>query len=627
MIWNRSIRQKLFLLVGILVAGISCSIYLYFPSRLESQATGHFEDKAKTICNLTAFYITSALYFEDLQSMAEVVSGAGKNRELIYVTIYDGSEREFATYSGDSFAAGGLPSESRERFGRKTDFIVEAPIVHKGQSIGRIETGFSKALLHAQIAQSRTMVAVVSLVILSVGCFAVFLISTLVSRPLREMVATAQQIEQGDLNRRATVFAPDEIGRLAEAFNAMVTAVQERTAALQVEISQRREVQAALQQSEQRFRAVMEQAADAIFIMREDLTFSEVNDEACKSLGYTRDELLGLSVFDIIAEPPLDIVGNLPERLRKGPMTVEALYRCSAGSSLPVEVRLGLMKLGDRQYILALARDVSARKAAEEARARAEDELEAQKSLSMRGDRLRSLGEMAAGIAHELNQPLTVVRGAAESSLIGIEEGWDMGLEAVARDMTTIVAQADRMTHIIEHVRMFARDAGKAERGSVQINEVVRSAVGMLESQFRSNGIRLVCELTENLPAVEANSFSLEEVILNLMSNARDAMMDGNGQLAEDSILRLRTGATDGQAPLVTVEVEDNGTGIDVDILEKVFDPFFTTKDPDKGTGLGLAVSKSILEEFGGQIDIQSQPDRGTTVSISLPPTTEVAIS
>jgi len=627
MIWNRSIRQKLFLLVGILVAGISCSIYLYFPSRLESQATGHFEDKAKTICNLTAFYITSALYFEDLQSMAEVVSGAGKNRELIYVTIYDGSEREFATYSGDSFAAGGLPSESRERFGRKTDFIVEAPIVHKGQSIGRIETGFSKALLHAQIAQSRTMVAVVSLVILSVGCFAVFLISTLVSRPLREMVATAQQIEQGDLNRRATVFAPDEIGRLAEAFNAMVTAVQERTAALQVEISQRREVQAALQQSEQRFRAVMEQAADAIFIMREDLTFSEVNDEACKSLGYTRDELLGLSVFDIIAEPPLDIVGNLPERLRKGPMTVEALYRCSAGSSLPVEVRLGLMKLGDRQYILALARDVSTRKAAEEARARAEDELEAQKSLSMRGDRLRSLGEMAAGIAHELNQPLTVVRGAAESSLIGIEEGWDMGLEAVARDMTTIVAQADRMTHIIEHVRMFARDAGKAERGSVQINEVVRSAVGMLESQFRSNGIRLVCELTENLPAVEANSFSLEEVILNLMSNARDAMMDGNGQLAEDSILRLRTGATDGQAPLVTVEVEDNGTGIDVDILEKVFDPFFTTKDPDKGTGLGLAVSKSILEEFGGQIDIQSQPDRGTTVSISLPPTTEVAIS
>ena len=210
--------------------------------------------------------------------------------------------------------------------------------------------------------------------ILSVGCFAVFLISTLVSRPLREMVATAQQIEQGDLNRRATVFAPDEIGRLAEAFNAMVTAVQERTAALQVEISQRREVQAALQQSEQRFRAVMEQAADAIFIMREDLTFSEVNDEACKSLGYTGDELLGLSVFDIIAEPPLDIVGNLPERLRKGPMTVEALYRCSAGSSLPVEVRLGLMKLGDRQYILALARDVSARKAAEEARARAEDD-------------------------------------------------------------------------------------------------------------------------------------------------------------------------------------------------------------------------------------------------------------
>ena len=143
----------------------------------------------------------------------------------------------------------------------------------------------------------------------------------------------------------------------------------------------------------------------------------------------------------------------------------------------------------------------------------AQRELETQRALSMRSDRLRSLGEMAAGIAHELNQPLVGVRGLAEHILIAMDRGWDLTEEKLRDRLTRVVEQADRMVHIIEHVRMFAREAGRPNPVPVQANDVVRSGMEMLGAQFRSHGLELASELSEGLPLVFANPFSLEEVI------------------------------------------------------------------------------------------------------------------
>ena len=253
-----------------------------------------------------------------------------------------------------------------------------------------------------------------------------------------------------------------------------------------------------------------------------------------------------------------------------------------------------------------------------EGRQKAEAELEAQRILAQRGDRLRSLGEMAAGIAHELNQPLVGVRGLAEHTLIGLERGWAVAEERVSQRLERIIEQADRMVHIIQHVRLFAREAGKAETKAVQVDEVVQSSQEMLGAQFRAHGLELSAQLGGELPLVRANPFSLEEVLLNLLSNARDAVEERMHQ-EEDGFapqVVTRTGADDGR---VWIEVEDNGTGIPAEIVDKVFDPFFTTKDPDKGTGLGLAIARSILEEFDGELAIRSTPGQGTTVSLLLP--------
>ncbi len=269
-----------------------------------------------------------------------------------------------------------------------------------------------------------------------------------------------------------------------------------------------------------------------------------------------------------------------------------------------------------------LRAEMAERQKTEEARKIAERKLAEQRTLSMRSDRLRSLGEMAAAIAHELNQPLVGVRGLAEHLLIGMSRGWELTEEKLRDRIALIVEQADRMSSIIEHVRLFAREAGKDEMHVVEVNDVVRSAMKMLKAQFQSRGFILECDLCEDQCTILANPFSLEEVLLNLIINARDAVEE-RLNIDSESIsprVKLRTILKGrGRRKQVKIEVIDQGIGIKKEHLPNVFDPFFSTKEPDKGTGLGLAISKTIVEQLNGTIDIKSTVGKGTTVTIFLP--------
>ena len=256
-------------------------------------------------------------------------------------------------------------------------------------------------------------------------------------------------------------------------------------------------------------------------------------------------------------------------------------------SHVELEIRVEERTAELRATNVRLLTEIQERQRAEEAQQMAERELEEQRSLRLRSDRLRSLGEMAAGIAHELNQPLVGVRGLAEHILIGIERGWELDEETLQERMKSVVEQADRMVHIIEHVRRFAREAGKTKVEEVQVNGAVEAGLEMLEAQFRAHGLGLEAELAEGLPTVVVNAYSLEEVVLNLLSNARDAVQAQRGLGGDGFVPEVVVRSLMGDPGWVQVEVEDNGTGIPTENVQRVFDPFFTTKDPDRGTGLG----------------------------------------
>jgi signal transduction histidine kinase len=256
-------------------------------------------------------------------------------------------------------------------------------------------------------------------------------------------------------------------------------------------------------------------------------------------------------------------------------------------------------------------------------RRRAESELESQRTRQMRSDRLRSLGEMAAGIAHELNQPLVGIRGMAEIMEMTLEGGSPPPAEKTRHRVSVILEQVDRMVHIIDHVRRFAREAGSPETRRVDLNDVVRSGAKLLRTQFQSHGLALEFHLSDRPLPVTVNPFSIEEVILNLLSNARDAVEDrrraADPPAGYTPRVELRTwNGAEGGEDRVFLEVRDNGTGLSPEIAPRLFDPFFTTKAPDKGTGLGLSICKSIVEEFGGRIECSEPKGAGAAFRLAF---------
>ena len=349
-------------------------------------------------------------------------------------------------------------------------------------------------------------------------------------------------------------------------------------------------------------RGVVESLGEGLLVVDREGRVLHANAHLVELTGFAREDWVGR------------LLDGCPIRLHEESGEVELPRR--DGTPVWVEVRIGPYHDIEGEPIGSLVRvsDIDRRK-------RAEIELEEQRSRFVRSDRLRSLGEMAAGIAHELNQPLVGVRGLAEHLLIGMERGWKLDAVKLQQRLEGIVEQADRMVHIIEHVRKFAREAGRPELAAVPVNEVVQSALDLLQVQFRSHGLELDAELGEELPLVQANPYSLEEVVLNLLSNARDATEERFGEDAgSGERVEVRTGVEDGW---VRIAVADSGVGIPSGVAERVFEPFFTTKDPDRGTGLGLSISKGIVEEFGGRLELASVEGEGTTVTICLPATPE----
>lgn len=228
-------------------------------------------------------------------------------------------------------------------------------------------------------------------------------------------------------------------------------------------------------------------------------------------------------------------------------------------------------------------------------------------------DRLTALGVMAAGIAHELNQPLNTIRVITEGLLFGRDEGWGLDTEELFDNLEMVSRQVMRMSEVIRNIRDFAReDRGQSEE-EVNPNLAVEGVFSMIGRQLEAHGIRVQKLLDRSVPSVRGRLSRLEQVVMNLIVNARQALDEcGHGERE----LWVRTGSDDG---CVFIEVGDNATGISPGSMSKIFDPFFTTKEVGKGTGLGLTISQSIVAEMGGHIEVSNNERGGATFVVKVP--------
>jgi PAS domain S-box-containing protein len=358
-----------------------------------------------------------------------------------------------------------------------------------------------------------------------------------------------------------------------------------------------------LRASEQRYRSLLEQAADSIFVTDPEGHILDANEQATILLGYTRDELLRMHLPDLIVLADSAPAQEKTAILRgSGRATMALNLRRRDGGIFPVEISAAAIDAG---VVLAIVRDVSERL-----------RLEAQ---LRQAQKLEAIGTLANGIAHDFNNLLAAITGYA-----------DLALDATPSDdprhddLSQIARAAERGAALTRQLLTFSRPAAP-ERRPLRLADLMSETLHLLRPTIPST-IDIHAELPDDNWLVEADAAQLQQVLVNLVVNARDALPDGgairivaaNVLLDADQARRLNTPP----GRYVRLSVIDSGIGMDERTASRIFEPFFTTKAHGKGTGLGLAVTHGIVRGHGGVIEVESQPSRGTTIAIYLPAST-----
>ncbi len=368
----------------------------------------------------------------------------------------------------------------------------------------------------------------------------------------------------------------------------------------------RREGIDSLRESEARGRQVFDLSPEAIFVVGPEGTFLDLNEAAVRRYGYTREELLGMGPKDL-ATP--DRKAELERELR-GSMTrasqFEWSHRTKNGQEIPVEIHTAPLLMDNRACILASVRDISDRKAQEAERQQLHLQV-------VQAQRMESVGTLASGVAHEINNPLNIVMNFAE--LIQDEEGTP---DVVRGHAATIVDESLRMAGIVRNLLAFSRNA-KETHSPADVSTLVESTLGLIRASLRKDQVELIVEIADGLQKVRCRTQQIQQVLLNLLTNARDALNLRYPGADPDKIIRVTAHPFSRDAvPWIRLSVEDHGGGIAADIAPHVFEPFFTTKPRNEGTGLGLSISYGLIKDHRGDLTFTSTPGADTTFHIDL---------
>jgi PAS domain S-box-containing protein len=359
-----------------------------------------------------------------------------------------------------------------------------------------------------------------------------------------------------------------------------------------------------LQASEQRYRELFDSANDGIVVSDDRGIVLEVNRRFCELYGYDKSFLVGMPLSALDGEERHQRDDRMLRILSGDALVYETEKQKKGGERIIVEISSRAIEIRGKVYVQSFHRDITDKK-------RLLDQL-------FQSQKMESIGLLAGGIAHDFNNFLTAILGHAE--LLGMNEELDA---TSRRGIKTIESSARKAGQIVSKLLSFARK-GKFVALPLNFNDVVKDAVELLERVVAKKKIELQVEMGNNIPVVKGDSTQLEQVIMNLVMNAADAM-PGGGTITLSTSLKNISQNDVMIHPLLTpgnyvfLKVSDTGTGIPHEIMDKIFDPFFTTKGPEKGTGLGLAIIYGIVREHGGVILVTSHLGRGTTFEVYLP--------
>jgi PAS domain S-box-containing protein len=418
-----------------------------------------------------------------------------------------------------------------------------------------------------------------------IACLSGIALTLAITKPIKQLIEGVQSAAVGDFTKTIEVPSQYEFSQLAEAYNQMLSS---------------------LKKSEEHLRKVFYAADDAIMTTDREGRITLWSESSERMFGYGKDQIVGKDL-STLHSPKLrpDLIKNMQESaMKKGRWQGEIVYSNSKGRSFDGWCVMTTLteETGEIIGYLSVVRDMTEKK-----------QMEIQ---LIQADKMASLGELAAGVAHEINNPLSGILSNAEF----LQEEIPAESEEQQEEIREIVENSQRIKSIVQDLLNFSRQRDSKTYTTLDIASVITSSLNLTEHQIHLDRIKVVKEIGDTLPPVRGSFNQIEQVFINLLSNARYALNKKYPDSHEDKALLIRTDQVEenGQK-YVRIEFLDRGIGIPEEDVDKILNPFFTTKEQGHGTGLGLSISYNIIQEHKGSIRFESKEGEYTKVTVDLP--------
>ncbi len=603
------IRIRLIVFSALITLLVVCAILthtLYF-GRLNKLAT--YTENSLNTQQVVSRALANHMYFMDIQALRKNLSYVLLSPQVDCALLLDSdgyvllevSQSNSILCEPDSSMPALLGQQQSMTVNQHDNlFVFGKVIVPDEQVVGYLMLGFPLSELEQSILDDFKAYSLIALVALLLGFILATVLSKRFSQPLREIAYVAQRIGGGELSVRLTINRSDEIGVLAEAINQMAEHLSRSTV------------------SKQYLDNVLHSLGEALVITDKNLLIQEVNYASQLLLACRESELKGYSLLSLFN----DGAGLSEQQLKQlfvhdGVRSLETELVSKAGTIIPILLTVTRVqgRYTGREDIVWIARDIGDRKMAElelsesyDRLTQSNEELKIAQAQLVQSAKMANLGEISAGLAHEINQPLGALRLHTELINSLIERRQE---DKIAKVLPKSLHQIDRISKIISHLKVFSHGGSEQLKEAADLNELVAEALLLLENSMFRSGICLTKQLAKDLPNVECNYIQIEQVITNLLTNARDAVQES---AVKEIVIRSFQ-----DKDKVCIEIKDTGPGIPADILKKLYSPFFTTKSVGKGTGLGLSISYGIVKEHNGEIRLDTILEQGSRFTVVLP--------
>jgi PAS domain S-box-containing protein len=441
------------------------------------------------------------------------------------------------------------------------------------------------AILEISLFSQKMLTLVLFIGIIAVIVNAYFMARAL-EKPIKQLVDGTKRLADGELTHTVAVYSKDEIGQLAESFNSMAEKLRKS----------RQELLAAKAYTDNIIRSMN----NSLLVINKDTSIRAANQATYDLLGYNREEFIGKPFSMIFAEGYYNGIG-LENLINEGfTSNVETTFLSKFGKKIRVLFSGSVIFNEDGKFegIVCVAQDIT------------------MQTETMRAGHLASIGELAAGVAHEINNPINSIINFAQILNDEVQRG-EMPTEEIPK---RIIKEGDRVATIVKSLLSFAREDDKKKKTTISVEAVLDEVLALTKAQIQKDSISLMIDFPEKLPKILGDFQQIEQVFLNIVNNARYALNQQYSQTHPNKRLIIH-GSEEiiDDRPHIEVTFIDYGTGIPAAVLDKIYNPFFSTKPSGKGTGLGLAISHGIINDHGGKLIVESNEGEYTKILIFFP--------